>query len=299
LSPRWLAIMNPAAGRGRAARLWPRFAAALAARGMEVDLQSTTGPGDATRLAREAIAAGRVQVLAVGGDGTLHEVLNGLVGAGAPVTLAVAPCGTGNDWARGRAIPRRPAAFAAMLAAGRTLAHDVGVITYQAGDGVRTRYFINLAGVGYDAFVLEHLPRRGPRALAYLAAVATGLVRYRPPLTRISAAGETRCGRYFATFAALGRYAGGGMQFAPRAEPDDGFLDLVTIDHLGVLATLRRLPSIYSGRLLEDPAVHWQQVAELSITTDPPCGVEADGQLLGCTPATIHLLRGAIDTVVP
>ncbi|MEI8298704.1 MAG: diacylglycerol kinase family protein [Pseudomonadota bacterium] len=299
MSARWLAILNPAAGRGRAARRWPRYAAALAARGINIELQTTRGPGEATGLAREAIAAGQSRILAIGGDGTLHEVLNGLIGAPTRATLALAPCGTGNDWARGRAIPRRPAAFAAMLAAGRTLAHDVGAIEYVADNGLQTRYFLNLAGVGYDAYVLEQLPRRGPRALAYLTAVAAGLIRYRPPLTQIAAAGERLSGRYFATFAALGRYAGGGMQFAPRARPDDGLLDLVTIDHLGVLATLRRLPSIYSGRLLEDPAVHWRQVAALSISTDPPARIEADGQLLGNTPATIHVLRGAIDTVVP
>ncbi|MCX7057832.1 MAG: diacylglycerol kinase family protein [Proteobacteria bacterium] len=221
MNPHWLAILNPAAGRGRAARSWPRYAAALAARGINIELQTTSGPGEATRLAREAIAAGQSRILAIGGDGTLHEVLNGLIGAPTRATLALAPCGTGNDWARGRAIPRRPAPFAAMLAAGRTLAHDVGAIEYVADNGLQTRYFINLAGVGYDAYVLEQLPRRGPRALAYLTAVAAGLIRYRPPLTQIAAAGERLSGRYFATFAALGRYAGGGMQFAPRARPDD------------------------------------------------------------------------------
>lgn len=299
MSARWLAIMNPTAGRGRAARAWPGFAAALAARGMEILLHTTRAPGEATQLALAAVAAGHDRILAVGGDGTLNEVVNGLVGAPHRITLAVAPCGTGNDWARGRAIPRRPARFAAMLAAGRTLAHDVGRIEYQGPGGREVRHFINLAGVGYDAYVLEHLPRRGPRALAYLAAVAGGLLRYRPPRTQIDAAGERLAGRYFAAFAALGPYAGGGMQFAPRARPDDGLVDLVTIDHLGVLATLRRLPAIYGGRLLDDPAVHWRQVGALSIDTAPPVRVEADGQLLGSTPVTIRVLPGLFDTVVP
>lgn len=299
MSARWLAIINPAAGRGRAARLWPRYAAALAARGINIELQATAGAGDASRIARAAVAAGGVRILCVGGDGTVHEVLNGLRDTTVRVTLAVAACGTGNDWARGQAIPREPRAFAAMLAAGRTLAHDVGVIEFEGKGGREVRHFLNLAGVGYDAYVLEHLPSRGPRALAYLAAVAAGLMRYRPPLTQVTAGDERFGGRYFATFAALGRYAGGGMQFAPRARADDGLVDLVTIDHLGVLSTLRRLPSIYDGRLLDDPAVLWRQVAALSIETDPPARVQADGQLLGTTPISIHVLPGAIDTVVP
>jgi diacylglycerol kinase family enzyme len=186
-----------------------------------------------------------------------------------------------------------------MLSRGRVVAHDVGEIEYTDGDDAARRWFINLAGVGYDAWVLDHLPRRGPRALAYLAAVASGLWRYRPPLTMLEADGSRRSGTYFAAFAAIGRYAGGGMQFAPRAVSDDGLIDLVAIDHLGVLATLRRLPRIYSGRLLDDPAVYWRQVETLLVDTDPPARVQADGQLLGTTPARITIRRHAIDVLVP
>jgi YegS/Rv2252/BmrU family lipid kinase len=299
LSEPWLAVMNPVAGRGRAARAWPALAAAFESNAVAVELVTTSACGEATRVVADAIARGKRRVLAVGGDGTVHEVLNGLVGAPARMTLAVAPFGTGNDWARGRGIPRDAQGIAAMLAAGRTLAHDVGQIDFQVGARRERRHFINLAGVGYDAYVLENMPQRGPRALAYLAAVIGGLLRYRPALTTIDAGGVRRTGRYFAAFAAIGRYAGGGMQFAPNAKPDDGLVDLVTIDHLGILATLARLPKIYTGRLLADPAVYWQATESLLIATDEPVRVEADGQLLGTTPARIRTLRRAIDVVVP
>jgi YegS/Rv2252/BmrU family lipid kinase len=291
--------MNPIAGRGRAARAWPALAAALEARGVAVDLLTTEAPGQATRLVAGAVATGRRRVLAVGGDGTLHEVLNGIVGAPGRMTLAVAPFGTGNDWARGRRIPRDVRGIATMLSAGRTLAHDIGEIDYTVERRRERRYFINLAGVGYDAYVLENMPTRGPRSLAYLAAVIGGLVRYRPALTTVDAGGIRRTGRYFAAFAAIGRYAGGGMQFAPRAKPDDGLVDLVTIDHLGILATLARLPKIYNGRLLGDPAVYWRATESMVISTDVPVRVEADGQLLGTTPVRIRTLRRAVDVVVP
>jgi diacylglycerol kinase (ATP) len=295
----WLAILNPAAGRGRALRAWPALERALAEASVPVELATTASAGDATRLARDAVAAGRRRILAVGGDGTLHEVLNGLLGGAARVTLAVAPGGTGNDWARGLHIPHEPRAVAAMLARGRVLAHDVGEIESAVDGGRESRFFLNLAGVGYDAWVLEHLPRRGPKALAYLAAVVSGLWRYRPPKTRWQAGTERREGSFFAVFAANGRYAGGGMQFAPRARIDDGLLDLVAIDHLGITATLRRLPKIYSGHLLEDAAVAWRQAPSLEIATDPPVRVQADGQLLGLTPASIRLHRAALDVIVP
>jgi len=299
MSEPWLAVMNPTAGRGRAGRAWPALAAAFEARAVPVELLATRAAGEATRLVADAVAQGRRRVLAVGGDGTLHEVLNGLVGAPRRMTLAVAPFGTGNDWARGRRIPRDPRGIAAMLAAGRTLAHDVGEIDYQSGTRRERRHFINLAGVGYDAYVLETMSTRGPRALAYLGAVIGGLLRFRPALTTVDTGGVRRTGRYFVAFAAIGRYGGGGMQFAPGAKHDDGLVDLVTIDHLGLLATLGRLPKIYSGRLLGDPAVYWQATESLVIATDEPVRVEADGQLLGTTPVRIRTLRRAIDVVVP
>ena len=295
----WLAVMNPVAGHGRAARAWPALAAALESLGVAVDLVTTRAPGEATRLVAEGVANGRRRVLAVGGDGTLHEVLNGMVGAPGRMTLAVAPFGTGNDWARGHGIPRDAGAIAAMLSAGRTIGHDVGEIDYRVESRRERRYFINLAGVGYDAYVLENMPTRGPRSLAYLAGVVGGLLKYRPALTTVDAGGVRRTGRYFAAFAAIGRYAGGGMQFAPCAKHDDGLVDLVTIDHLGIFATIARLPKIYSGRLLGDPAVYWCATESIVIATDPPVRVEADGQLLGTTPVRIRTLRRAIDVVVP
>jgi diacylglycerol kinase (ATP) len=299
VNARLLAIVNPAAGRGHALRGWRRLAAALEAAGVAFDCVVTRAAGEATGLAARAQADGPRPVLAVGGDGTLHEVLNGLLRAGGRATLAVAPYGTGNDWADFLGVPRAPRALAALLARGRTRAVDVGLLEHAAAGGRETRYFINVAGVGYDADVLERLSRRGPRPLAYLAALAGGLVRYRAPRFTVRAAGLLIEGPLFVALAMLGRSCGGGMRLAPRARPDDGLLDLVTIDHLAPLAALARLPRIYTGSILEDPAVRFRQCAEVTIETEPATRVQADGQLLGQTPVTARLLPGAIDFVVP
>ncbi len=295
----WLAILNPAARGGLAGRRWPALAAALRAHRVRFELVVTRAPGEATSLAADGLRRGHDRLLAVGGDGTLHEVLNGLLPGGRRATLAVAPFGTGNDWARGRGIPRRAWQLAALLAAPRLLGHDVGVVEFAGVAGRERRHFLNVAGVGYDAYVIERLSPRGPRALAYLAALAAGLVRYRAPRVRVEADGWSREAQLFVAFAALGRYCGGGMQFAPRALPADGLLDVVTIDHLGALAALARLPRIYSGGVLRDPAVRWRQSARVAIATDVPARVEADGQLLGHTPVTAWILPAAIDVVVP
>jgi diacylglycerol kinase (ATP) len=294
------AIVNPAAGGGRAARAWPRLAAALAAEGVRCEVAQTRAAGEATELAAAAQAGGPRPVLAVGGDGTLFEVLNGLLRAPGRATLGVAPYGTGNDWARFLGVPRAPRALAAVLAAGRTRAVDVGLLEYQAAGRRATRHFINVAGVGYDADVLARIAAGGgPRLLAYPAALAAGLLRYRAPRFSVRTAGESIEARLFVAFAMLGASCGGGMRFAPRARPDDGLLDLITIDHLSPLAVLARLPRLYTGTLLGDRAVRFRQCAEVAIDAEPGARVEADGQLLGTTPATVRVLPGAIDFLVP
>lgn len=296
----WLAIVNARAGRGRAAHAWDDVARELDARGVPHEVHHTRGPDDATAAVLAAIERGRRRFVAVGGDGTLHEVANGVLGSGVRCTLAVVPHGTGNDWARGARLPRTPAALADMLEWGRSRAYDAGEIEFATDGGRERRWFVNVAGCGYDAYVLERLSARAPRGLAYLLAVASGLVTYAPARFRVRVGAEPALeGPLFVAFAALGRYCGGGMQFAPRADPTDGALDLVAIRHLGLLATLVRLPKIYTGRILTDPAVRHARTALIEIDADPPVRVEADGQLLGRTPARIRVLPHALDFVVP
>jgi diacylglycerol kinase (ATP) len=303
---RWIAILNPAAGRGRARARWPAIARELAAAGVQVELRETTCDRDATRLAREALQRGARRFLAAGGDGTLHEIANGLLGAGTRCTLAVAPIGTGNDWARGLGIPADPVSLARTIARGRTLALDAGRIEFTTADGSDSRYFLNVAGAGYDAWVLERLPSTGPHGLAYLAGLLRGLWQYRSPRFELAAGdGSPQPGRFrvaaplFAAFAAIGRYCGGGMRMAPAADPTDGLLDLVAIPCLTPWETVRRLPKLYSGSLHEDPLVRFGRSTVLTIAAAPPARVEADGQLLGHTPARIELVPRAFDAIVP
>jgi diacylglycerol kinase (ATP) len=295
----WLAIVNPAAGDGRAARAWPRLKEALAAAGVSAEAALTRGPGHATELVARGQERGIRRFLAVGGDGTLHEMLNGSGADGERVAIAATPLGTGNDWARGLGIPGGAAPLAAMLRAERRRPCDVGVAEFETAGGRRRCRFINVAGAGYDAYVLERLPRRGPQRLRYLWALAAGLGAYRAPLFRVACGAASFEERLFVAFATLGRYCGGGLEFAPDASPSDGLLDLVAVRALAPLALLAKVPKAYLGRLAGDPALITGQGPAALIAADRPAGVEADGQLLGTTPLAIRLLPGAIDAIVP
>jgi YegS/Rv2252/BmrU family lipid kinase len=293
LDARWRTIVNPAAGRTVAA--WPRLERALCEAGLEVEVAHTTEARKGEALAREAVRDGVRRLLVAGGDGSVNDVVHGLMEAtpgeraeDRPL-LAVAPLGTGNDWARTLGVPREPQAIARMLAAEHALPHDVGRIEFDAAD-TPGRWFVNVAGAGFDAHVLAGLPRPIPSAWAYLRGALTGLAGYRSPRFRIEADGEPVAdGPLLLALVANARYCGHRMHVAPDARVDDGLLDLVAVEDLSLLRVLPKLPKLYDGRILGDPAVRHRRAALVRIEAEPPATIQADGQLLGTTPATFRL----------
>jgi len=301
-SPRsWFAVINPAAGAGRAARRWPVLARELSRAGVAFDAVTTRHAGEAVLLAREAVAAGHRRLLAVGGDGILHEIVNGVMAQTiiepSRVLIGAAPLGSGNDWARGRGLPRAAGALARCLAAGRSTRHDIGVLDFPA-TGSRS-HFVNVAGAGFDAHVLERLPAHGPRRLAYLVGLLDGLRSFRPPRFAIRAGGRRVDTRLLLALLALGPYCGGGMRLAPSASPVDGDLDLVTIEPVRLPWDLPKLRRLFDGRLSEERFVAYSRETDIEIDSDPPVAVEADGQLVGRTPVRASVLPGAVLALGP
>ena len=299
-SVRWLAIVNPASGRPDGGAGWRAIERALRAAGVSFDVVHTQHPGHGETLARQALRAGRRHLLAVGGDGSVNEIVQGLMTAGLDdtrdVTLAVVPTGTGNDWARSLGIGRNPRQIADMLTTRRTMLHDVGAIDFPAGDAPR-RWFVNVAGAGYDAWVTERVPRPVPSAVTYLGIALRGLATYRSPDFRITADAHTIEGRLLLAFVANARYCGNRMNVAPAAMMDDGLFDLLAVQELSLLQVLPKLAKLYGGRILGDPAVRHLRAATVRIETDPSVVVQADGQIVGRTPAEFSLRPRALTVV--
>jgi diacylglycerol kinase family enzyme len=193
----------------------------------------------------------------------------------------------------------RPRAVAAAIAASRTLPHDVGVIDFPEAAPPARRWFINVAGVGYDAHVIGGLPPHVPSSLAYLRAALTGLLSYRAPQFTIEVNGQRIERRLLLAFVANAQACGNGMRVAPAARVDDGLLDLVTIDEVGLFSALRKIVKLYRGTLLDDAVVRHARSAHVRIDSDPPAEVEAEGQIVGRTPAVFSVLPGALKVVVP
>ncbi len=294
---RWYIIVNPASGAGRAARFWPRLEAALAPAGLAYDSSESAAPGDAAQLAARAVAAGFRRVLAIGGDGTLNELINGMLASGVPTSdclVAAAAGGTGNDWARSMEVPDDAERLAACMARAATRPADLGIAEDALG---RRSAFHNVAGAGLDAEVIGRTPRRGPRALAYLAGLARTIATFSPPAFEVIADGRIARGRHLLALASIGPRCGGGMRLTPGAVQDDGWLDLLLLEPLTLGGALRRLPKLFDGRLAGDPAFHVSRCRTATITADPPCGVEVDGQLVGTTPVTLSILPGALNAL--
>ena len=181
------------------------------------------------------------------------------------------------------------------------MSHDVGRIDFESLDGTaaQTCWFINVAGAGFDAHVIERMPARTPSRFAYLTGALRELARYRSPAFRLTADDDRDAAarRLLLAFVANGQYCGGRMHVAPTARQDDGAFDLVTIADVGLLRALPKLAKLYGGNLLRDPLVQHRLVARMRIDAEPAAGIEADGQFVGRTPAVISVEPGALRTL--
>ena len=297
---RALVVVNPAAGGDRGRRGWPRVRDALTRAGLDFDWVATGAPGDGVRLAREGVRSGHRLVVAVGGDGTVNEVVNGVTGEEAVplATVGAVLTGRGRDGGRNFGVPTRTRDAVAALVSGRDATFDLGVATWADG---RRRYFLGAAGAGFDASVATRAASLAARGtLPYLFAVLATLRASRPMAATISIDGVPVWRTPLtAAIVANARYFGGGMKIAPHADPADGVLDLVVLGALTRLEMLRWLPTIYSGRHLTNPRVVTRRASTVVIEAPAPLPTELDGEVGGNTPVTITAARGALRLRLP
>jgi YegS/Rv2252/BmrU family lipid kinase len=299
----WCAVLNPVSGGGRALRERAGIERALREQGIRCEVQVSQYPGHTIGLARAAAQAGCGRFIAIGGDGTLNEILNGALSASpaaeTPPVLALVPVGRGDDWARTFAIPRKLDDAVHLIARGNTVLQDVGVAAFDHGGPHGKRLFINVAGAGFDAYVVAQTQalRLGP--LTYLTGLLRGFLTYRAPRMRVSSDAFDMEEHMFLAFAALGRYCGGGMHVAPGARTDDGLFEVVTVREVGKLELMVNLRRLFDGTLPHYEKVSVARAAVLRVESSPPARVQADGELLGETPVTFSVLPGAVRVIVP
>ena len=291
-------ISNPNAGQGGAAeraREVMRFCESFEARGGAVEVWQTAGPNDAARLAAEALDAGAREVVVRGGDGTLHEAIQGLAGRGARVALW--PAGTANVLARQLGLPADAAGAAEVFAGGKTRRLSLGCATSER-TGAR-RYFFMMAGVGLDASVVRHVRPRLKRRVgevAYWYAGLGHLAHWRPQEFTVEANGET----FPATYAAVGKapWYGGGLAITPRARLDADEFEVCVIHTHSRLRYLRLLAHAMRGGAPEGTrALTYVRASRVRAHGD--AYVQADGELIGELPMTFEVVREGLEVIVP
>lgn len=296
-----LLIANPAAGHGRDPVL-PRLRAALRAAGVDHDAVTTDGPGHATALAGQAVREGRRFIVAVGGDGTVQEVVNGLVDAetgrahAEDLVLGLVAGGTGCDLTRTFGMDRPPEKVVPHLTGDATMAFDVGRVRLTGRDGQPlTRLFANIAEAGYGGLVTD-LANRLPRRLGtarYALAIPGALLRFRLIGTTVTLDHTEVTEPMSNIVVANGQFFGGGLKVAPRALPDDGRFN-VQVWRGKPSDVLRAAPDLRVGDHLKRPDVREWQSTTVRVESERPLLVEADGEVLGTTPATFDLLPGVL-----
>jgi diacylglycerol kinase (ATP) len=293
-----LIIVNPTAGAGRAARLVPWLRERLGPR-PEADLHVTRRPGDAEEVAADAARNGHDRVVAVGGDGTVQEIVNGLlrqpVGA---VELGIVPVGTGNDLARSLGLPGEPAQ--AWRAAMGRVTRPIDVAHARNGAGTE-RWFASAGGIGFDAQVAAAMAdRRGWQAgrAGYLLTTLAELRRFGNRRVEITLDGAAFSRVVLFVAIANGAYYGGGMHIAPGAKPDDGRLDICVVGDISRLTALRELPNLYRGTHMRNPSVSMHTARRIEIDGATLTRVHLDGEPFGGLPLGVSIAPSSLSVAV-
>ena len=300
---RILLIANPASGQHRGERRLAQASERLASLGHAVTATLTESAGHATRLAKSNAPDFEI-IAALGGDGTVNEVANGLMAVepGERPTLATLPVGTGNDVALTYGLAHFESAIDA-LAKGSTRTLDVIRVQLMRDGKSVTRHALLFVAAGFAAEVIR---KTGPRVkrifgrrFSYSVGLFRALASFRAPEFSVKWDGGEQSGQMFQVCAGNTEFAAGGvMRISPGARPDDGLLNISLVDALGRLQIVRRFPSILSGRYVEDERVDYFTGKRLEIDAVPPAELQADGDIIGTTPATIELLPCALPLVV-
>jgi YegS/Rv2252/BmrU family lipid kinase len=301
---RTVVIVNPRSQGGAAGQNWPHLADRIR-REVPFEEALTTGPGDATRLAREAVKGGADRVVALGGDGTINEVVNGFFEAGAPIAPAAAfgilPYGTGGDFRKTVGVPKDFGEAVALLARDKRRTIDVGRLDHAGG----TRMFANIASFGMSGVVdrLVNQSKKRFGKLSFMLATARGMLQYDNQRVRITFDGVAADAVEMTVntvAVANGQYFGGGMRIAPDAELDDGYFDVVAIGDVGFAGFVLKSRRIYAGTHLSMKEVsHRRAKVVRAEASDPGAVVEIDldGETPGFLPATFTVVPRALSVV--
>ena len=301
----WIAIVNLTAGGGKTKKDWPLISQILNREGIRFEPYFTDRRLHASIIARNKIKEGYSKIIVVGGDGTMNEVINGVFSQKriqtTEVMLGMISVGTGNDWARTFNIPSDYEGAVRTIKEQKTFIQDAGLVSYLRNGKEWKRYFINIAGMGFGARVVErtnHMKERGKSGpLLYFYNIFYSLVKYRSTSAIIEMDGISYNRNIFSLNVGIGKYNGGGMIQVPHAIVDDGLYSVTLIKKIGKLNVLANIKRLYNGSITSHSKVETYMARTLQIDGPTLLQIETDGETLGHVPVSFQIIPRSVRVI--
>ena len=310
----WIVIVNQAAGGGKTQKDWPTIDALLVKEGIRFEPFFTDRRLHASIIARNKIKEGYSKIIVVGGDGTMNEVINGLFSQKrihtTEVMLGMISVGTGNDWARTFNIPADYEGAVRTIKEQKTFIQDAGLVTYLKNGKTWNRYFINIAGMGFGARVVERSNKMKDKGKSgpflYFYNIFLSLLGYKSKKASIEIDGITYLRKVFSLNVGIGKYNGGGMIQVPHAIADDGLYSITLIKKIGKLNVLANVKRLYNGSIVTHSKVETYMAKKIQIDGSTSLHLETDGETLGHVPVSfqiipksVRIISGEIVSLIP
>lgn len=300
----WFLIVNPTSGNGKSKKSWQHISTLLTNQGIRFSFAFSEYSKHESELVQNAIKNGFTKIISVGGDGTLHHIVNGIMSQKIVETntiqLAVIPIGTGNDWVKTYNIPANIEKSILILKKGKTILQDIGQLTTE-NDTIT--YFNNVAGIGYDGYVaskLKKLKRFG--GIAYLLSGLYGLLFYKKSIFTIEINNQIINEKCLMVVFGICKYSGGGMQFTKNVNTSDGLLDITIAKNLSLLDMVLNLPKLYNGKIIHHKKVNTYKTKIVKVlpkkASELPF-IQADGELINSGSVSVTIIKNAIQFMVP
>ena len=305
---KWMVIVNPRAGTGKGEKDWEKINEYLSHSGIQFETVTTKHREHALALTTKFIKKGFRKFIVAGGDGTLNEVVNGIfIQKNVPseeILVAMIPVGTGNDWCRMFNIPFDYEKAVEIIEKEETFLQDIGIVNYYQSGKQKQRYFINVAGMGYDAIVAAKTNKDKERGrggvLTYLKNLLSSLMFYKFSQVKMTIDGDNEgCNcKTFSISVGICKYNGGGMMQLPNAIADDGLFDITLIKKLSRFAVIKQIKNLYDGSFIDHPKVETLRAKTLKIESEPLINLEVDGESLGYSPFQFEIIPKSLRVLI-
>lgn len=304
---KWFFLINPEAGGKRAGKSWPKLSVLLAEKSIDFESAFSLSASHAIELVGSAVDNGFRNFIAVGGDGTMNLLVNGIFRHATvdqqEITIGIIPVGTGNDWIRSTGIPVSAIGAIELICRAKTGFHDIGKITFTGAQNQKVCYFINMAGFGFQGLIASRIEgvsssiKKG--AFAFVLGIFDALFRYKTTQVYISSSVWDVKDMIYNISIGIGRYCGGGMKMTPEAQTDDGLFDITLIKKISKSEVLLNLPGLFNGSFVKNKKVIRQRASKIWIESTPLLPAECDGEVLGYGNGEIEIIKGAIRVIIP